>query len=116
MVQDCQKYMEQRKLDPTYKAWKISPKCVPHPSYMPSKAYLSQSTYRPKTTHKYIATCTKPRIGQGIAGIRRKPKVALPIPKVIQTPSLPMPMPAPRTVLPFTEPKTQSHGSTIPQP
>ena len=36
----------------------------------------------------------KPRIGQGRAGIRRKPQVASPIPKVIQTPTLPMPTPA----------------------
>ena len=54
----------------------------------------------------------KPRIGQGRAGIRRKPKVALPIPKVIQTPAPLMPMPAPRTVLPLTEPVVQSHDST----
>ena len=57
----------------------------------------------------------KPRIGQGRAGITRKPKVALPIPKVIQMPTLPMPMPAPRTVLPLTEPLTQSQGSILPQ-
>ena len=48
----------------------------------------------------------KCRIGQGRAGIRRKPKVALPIPNILQTLTLPMPMPAPRTVLPFTEPLT----------
>ena len=58
----------------------------------------------------------KPRIGQGRAGIRRKPNVAPPIPKVIQTPTLPMPMPAPRTVLPLTEPISQSQDNTIPQP
>ena len=57
----------------------------------------------------------KPRIGQGRAGIRRKPKVAVPIPKVIQIPTLPMPMPAPRTVLSLTEPVTQSQGSILPQ-
>ena len=54
----------------------------------------------------------KPRIRQGRAGIRRKPKVAPPIPKVIQTPALPTPMPAPRTVLPLTEPAVQSQHST----
>ena len=35
-----------------------------------------------------ILTMPKPRVGQGIAGIRRKPKVALPIPKPMQTPTL----------------------------
>ena len=62
-----------------------------------------------------IPPVPKPSIGQGRAGIRRKPKVALPIPKVIQTPTLPMPTPAPRTVLPLTEPVTQSQGSILPQ-
>ena len=58
----------------------------------------------------------KPRIGQGRAGIRMKLKVALPIPKVIQTPNLPMTMPTPKTVLPLTEPITQSQDNAIPQP
>ena len=40
----------------------------------------------------------KPRIEQGRAGIRRKPKVTLPIPKPIQTPAPPIPTPAPRAV------------------
>ena len=52
----------------------------------------------------------KPRIGQGRAGITWKPKVSLPIPKVIQMPTLPMPMPTPRTVLSLTEHVTQSTG------
>ena len=53
----------------------------------------------------------KPRIGQGRAGIRRKPKVVPPIPKVIQTPTSLTPMPAPRTVHPLTEPAVQSLDS-----
>ena len=53
----------------------------------------------------------KPRIGQGRAGIRRKPKVALPIPKVIQTPALLTPMPSPGTVQPLTESAVQSQDS-----
>ena len=57
----------------------------------------------------------KARIGQGRAGIRRKPKVAPPIPKVIQTPTLPMSMPVPRTVLSLTEPVTQPQGSILSQ-
>ena len=54
----------------------------------------------------------KPRIGQGRAGIRRKPKVALAIPKVIQTPALLTPMPAQRTAQLLTEPAVQSQDST----
>ena len=54
----------------------------------------------------------KPRIGQGRAGIRRKPKAILPIPKIIQTLAPLTPMPAPRTVLPLTEPAVQSQDST----
>ena len=57
----------------------------------------------------------KPRIGQGRAGIRRKPKDALPITKASQMPIPPMPKADPRSVLPLTEPVTQSQDSTIPQ-
>ena len=39
-----------------------------------------------------------PRIGQGRAGIRRKPEVALPIPEVIQTPAPLMPLPVRRSI------------------
>ena len=57
----------------------------------------------------------KPRIGQGRAGIRRKPKVALPIPESSQMSVPPIPKPTPRAVIPLTEPVTQSQGSTLPQ-
>ena len=57
----------------------------------------------------------KPRIGQGRAGIRRKPKIPPPIPKPIQTLTLPIPTPAPRTAQPLHEPVTQSQESTLPQ-
>ena len=56
----------------------------------------------------------KPRIGQGRAGIRRKPKVALPIPENSEMSVLPIPNPTPRAVIPLTEPVTQSQGSTLP--
>ena len=74
---------------------------------MPSKAshHIPHTDQRPPANA--LPPVPKPRIGQGRDGIRRKPKVALPIPKVIQTPTLPMPMPAPGTVLPLTEPVTQ---------
>ena len=52
-----------------------------------------------------------PRIGQGRAGIRRRPKVAPPIPKVIQTPIPLKPMPTLRTVQPLTEHAVQSQDS-----
>ena len=55
----------------------------------------------------------KPRIGQGRAGIRRKPRVTLPIPKPIQTPAPPIPTPAPRAVQPLAEPVAQSQERTI---
>ena len=54
----------------------------------------------------------KRRLGQGRAGIRRKPKVAPSIPKVIQTPAPLTPMPAPRTAQLLTEPAVQSQDST----
>ena len=57
----------------------------------------------------------KPRIGQGRAGIRRKPKVTPPIPKTTQKPTLPMPVTTPKTVQPLTEPVTQSQDSILPQ-
>ena len=49
----------------------------------------------------------KPRIGQGRAGISRKPKVTLPIPKPIQTPAPPIPTPAPKAVQSLPEPVVQ---------
>ena len=82
---------------------------------MPPKAYTSHPTYRPKTAYKCSTTLPKPRIGQGRVGIRRKPKVTLPIPKTIQKPILPMPAPIPRTVQPLTGTVTQSQDSTLPQ-
>ena len=57
----------------------------------------------------------KPRIGQGRAGIRRKPKVAPPTPKPIQTPAPPMPTPAPRAVHPLPEPVVQLQERPNPQ-
>ena len=60
-------------------------------------------------------TVPKPRIGQGRAGIRRKPKIALPTPKPIQTPAPPMPTPAPRAVQPLPEPVVQSQERMLPQ-
>ena len=55
----------------------------------------------------------KPRIGQGRAGIRRKPRVAPPIPESNQMPAPPIPKPTPRKVIPLTVPVTQSQGSIL---
>ena len=55
----------------------------------------------------------KPRIGQDRAGIRRKPKVTLPIPKPIQTPAPPIPTPAPRAVQSLPEPVVESQERTL---
>ena len=74
--------------------------------------HLPSTGQRPPTN---AVPLPKPRVGQGRAGIRRKPKVTLPIPKPIQTPSPPITKPAPRTVQPVTEPVTQSQESTTPQ-
>ena len=56
----------------------------------------------------------KPRIGQGRAGIRRKPKVTLPISKPIQMPTPPIPMSATRTVQPLPKPIIQLQDSILP--
>ena len=66
---------------------------------------------RPPTN--VVPPIPKPRIGQGRAGIRRKPKVTLPIPKPIQTPARPIPTPAPRAVQPLPEPVVQSQERTL---
>ena len=86
---------------------------------IPPTCHLRPIHYIPHTEQipptNAMASVPKPRIGQSRAGIRRKPNVAPPITKVIQTPTLPMPMPAPRTVQPLTEPLTQSQDSILPQ-
>ena len=46
----------------------------------------------------------KPRVGKGRAGIRRKLRVALPIPEGNQMPPPPIPKPKPREVIPLSEP------------
>ena len=57
---------------------------------------------------------TKPRVGQGRAGIRRKSRMALPIPEGYQMPSPPILKPKPRKMIPLNEPVTQSEGSILP--
>ena len=57
----------------------------------------------------------KHRVGQGRAGIRRKAKGTLAIPKPSQIPIPLIPKPAPRTVQPFPKPLTQLQDSIVPQ-
>ena len=68
---------------------------------------------RPPTN--VVPPIPKPRIGQGRAGIRRKPKITLPIPKPIQMPTPPIPTPAPGIAQPLPEPVTQLQDSILPQ-
>ena len=86
---------------------------------IPPACHLRPIHHMPHTDQRLptnaIPPLPKPRIGQGRAGMRRKARVAPPIPEVIQTPTPPMPKPAPRTVVPLTEPVTQSQDSILPQ-
>ena len=67
---------------------------------------MTSTDHRPSTNA--VPPIPKPRIGQGRAGIRRKPKITLPIPKPIQTLTPLILTPAPRAVQPLPEPVTQS--------
>ena len=95
-------------------------KSVPSVCPIPPTCHLRPIHYSPHADQRpptiTLPPVPKPRIGEGRAEIRGKPRVAPPIPRVIQTPTLPMPMPTPRPVLPLMEPITQSPDSTIPQP
>ena len=66
-------------------------------------------------TTNIVPPIPKPRIGQGRAGIRRKPKVAPPTPKPIHTPAPPIPTPSPRAVQTLPQPVVQSQDRTLPQ-
>ena len=88
--------------------------CLTPPTHHSRPTHQTQSTDQ-KPPKSVVPPLPKPRIGQGRAGIRRKPKITQPIQKPIQTPTPPMPTPAPRTVQPLSEPITQSEESTSPQ-
>ena len=76
--------------------------CPTPPTCHLRPTHKTQSTdLRPPTNA--VPPMPKPRIGQGRAGIRRKPKITLLISKPIQTPT-----PAPRTMQPLPEPVIQS--------
>ena len=86
----------------------IPPTCHLRPIYHMPNAYQAPPT-------NTIPPVPKPRVGQSRAGIRRKPRIDLPITKIIETPAPPMPMSKQRKVLPLTEPVTQSQDRMIPQ-
>ena len=92
---------------------------VPSACPIPPTCHLRPTHHTPHTDQRppinAVPPVPKPRIRQGRVGIRRKPKVTLPIPKTIQKHILPMPVPMPRTVQPLTEPVTQLQDSTLPQ-
>ena len=92
---------------------------VPIACLIPPTHHLRPTHHIPSTDQRSptnaVPPLPKPRVGQGRAGIRRKPKVTLPIHKSIQIPTLPMPKPAPRTVQLLPEPVTQSQDSIIPK-
>ena len=92
---------------------------VPIACLIPPTHHLRPIHHTPHTDQRppinAVPPLPKPRIGQGRAGIRRKPKVTLPMPNPIQMPSPPIPKPAPRTTQPLTEPVTQSQDSVLPQ-
>ena len=84
---------------------------------IPTTCHLRPIHYIPHTDEgpptNELPPIPKPRTGQGRVGIKRKPKVAPPMPEVSETPALPIPKPTPRAVLPLTELVTQSQGSTL---
>ena len=85
----------------------IRPACHLRPSH-----HIPQTNQEPPTNT--LPPISKPRIGQGRAGIRRKPRLALPIPDDNQMPAPPIPKPKPREIIPLTAPVTQSQGSILP--
>ena len=91
---------------------------VPIACPIPPTHHLRPTQKTPSTDQRLptnaVLPLPKPRVGQGRAGIRRKPKVTAPIPKPIQLPAPPIPKPAPRTVLPLPEHVTQLQDSIIP--
>ena len=73
---------------------------IPHVKPEHQKSVVTPTTCQTQTIDKgppksIVPPIPKPRIGQGRAGIRRKPKVAPPTPKPIQTLAPPIPTPAP---------------------
>ena len=88
--------------------------CPTPPTHHTRPIHQAQSIDQRLPTN-VVPPLPKPRIGQGRAGIRRKPKITPPIPKPIQTPTPPIPTPAPRVAQPLPDPVVQSHGCMLSQ-
>ena len=82
---------------------------------MSHQAYASNTAYSQGLPTSIVPPISKPRIGQGRAAVRRKPKVAPPTPKPTQTPAPPIPIPPQEQCNPLHEPVIQSQERTLPQ-
>ena len=73
---------------------------VPIVCPIPPTCLLRPIHHTPSTDQRLptnaVPPLPKPRVGQGRAGLRRKPMVTLPIPKPIEIPTPPIPKPAPK--------------------
>ena len=87
---------------------------VTPPTHQTEPIYQAQPIDKGPPTN-IMPPIPKPQIGQGRVGIRRKPKVALPTLKPIQTPDPPIPIPAPRAVQSLPKPLVQSQKRTLQQ-
>ena len=81
---------------------------TPHPCHLKPTNQTKSIDHRLPTN--VVPPKPKPRIGQGRAGLRRKPRMAPPIklPKPLQMPVAPKPTLTPRTVQPLTDSEIQS--------
>ena len=78
----------------------------------------TRPTHQPQPMDQRLPTnvvppLPKPRIGQGRAGIRRKPKLTPPTPKPIQTLAPPIPTPVPRAMQPLPVSVIQLQEKTL---
>ena len=78
---------------------------------MPPTQQTQPIDKRPPTVIKMSIPIPKPRIGQGRAGLRRKPRVIPPTPTPRQT-SVPIPTVTPRAVKSLPEPVVQSQETS----
>ena len=99
---------------------------IPHVKLEHQNSVVTPSTCQTKPMHQtqpidkgpttnIAPPISKPKIGQGRAGIRRKTKVAPLTPKPVQTPAPPIPTPAPRTEKSLPEPVVQSQERKLMQ-
>ena len=102
-------------IKPEHKKSVVAPTICPTPPTCHSRPTHQTQPIDQGLPTNVVPLIPKPSIGQGRAGIRRKPKVTLPIPKPIQIPAPPIPTPVPRAVQPLPEPVAQLQERTLPQ-